>query len=49
VSDGVGLRSAIPMELLVKLPDAIESGESKMVVSKLEIGLSQLIHKIATK
>ena len=35
------------MELVVELPDAIESGKSKMAACKLELRVSHLVHKIA--
>ena len=41
--------TAIPMEIPVKLPDAPGSGISRMAATQLEILISQLGHKIATK
>ena len=38
-----------PMKILVKLPDATGSGKSKMAAKKLEIHISPLVQKIATK
>ena len=42
------MKSAIPMESLMKLWDATGNGKFKMAVPKLEILMSQLVHKITT-
>ena len=41
--------TVIPLELRVKLPDATGSGKSKLAACKLEIRITQRVHKLTTK
>ena len=38
--------TAIPTKLPVKLPDATGSGKAKIAASKLQLRISQLVHKV---